>query len=248
LQHSGENAPDYLRQQVEIHKAYIEELEAAKQHNLGRASELEAELQEAEKANNFELQSISRNLDMLTAYVEAAFANLRETRQRTFPSIFYIAIDPAELPDRTVGDSGVNQSLNTLKDALKGLRAGVAQEWDLMMGESETLKKELADTRDLKEEIMMEVSRFKTLLEEQERNIKETEDENTRLKLECSRFAGQCEQQKAGLAQATQSSAKTIKDVLDSLTALTAKYEGVDFVATRVNLHPVHEANTDLVY
>lgn len=77
IKYEGENSPDYLREQIEIHKTYMQELENAKQKMQIQVDDIEAEIKNIKSSHEDELEMVINHLRNLTPYVEELFSDLR---------------------------------------------------------------------------------------------------------------------------------------------------------------------------
>ncbi len=144
-------------------------------------------------------------------------------------------------------NEAVGLALAELKKAIRGIKAGVTKSWELMETEYEEAKKELQETRAVKDEILAEVSRFKTLLEDQEKGIKEKEDENRGLAAECEQLRQTMQTERDGRMAGEKEDEATMRELCDGLSNVISKYEGVDFVTSRVALKPNVDFDQDRV-
>ena len=148
---------------------------------------------------------------------------------------------------RDLRNKAVISSLSELKKAIKGIKAGITRSWELMEKENEETKKEMMEARAVRDEILGEVNRFKNLLEDHERNIKEKEDEIAALASECNKLKEILEQEKEYRVNSELHTEEVIKEVYDSMFSIVTKYEGVDFVTSRINLRPSIDPSQDRV-
>eukprot|EP00826_Nyctotherus_ovalis_P047675 TRINITY_DN5517_c0_g2_i2.p1 TRINITY_DN5517_c0_g2~~TRINITY_DN5517_c0_g2_i2.p1 ORF type:complete len:383 (-),score=114.97 TRINITY_DN5517_c0_g2_i2:114-1262(-) len=184
LKYSKDNLDDQLK--IEAQRKHIEELEADKRLALEQQSTLEEENSNA-----------INSLHLLFNYIESTFSS--------------ITVDTESEVVKPLKNKEINNCINGIKDLVRGVKRGMSKSWKLLEEEGEEVKKELAETNAIKEDVMAELERFKSVMDDQELLIKEKQDENALLVEENQKLTAQLEEYK--------------KEVHDSLDGIISKYK-----------------------
>jgi len=230
---SGENDPEYLKQQIISHKEFIEELELARTNLQIKMKEQTALGKEWESRYEQESELITEELRNLLAFIEGAFTDLKSTDFPEVPS------------DGKLKNQTINYCLDEIKKSIKNIKGNITKNMEILETENLEAKKELEETLSVKNDIMGEIERFKGLLEEQEKNLKEKEELNSNLSTEISELKSSLEKQKEENINLQNTFNEITKETYENLFSVITKYEGIDFVTSRVNLKPNAEFEKD---
>lgn len=235
-QFSGENSPEYLKQQIEIHKAYMEELELAKENNLIKIEQIEQELKKITTSYEEELENIGNYLRSVILFIETAFADLK-------PNISML--EKADIQDKSILNKNIGYCFSELKNSIKGTREVLSKNWILLENENEALKNELGETRESRNDLASELDKMKIVLEQQIKLNKDKDDTIRSISDEIIKQKEINDRERKTNIIAEEQQAEFLRDFYDKLISVAGKYEGVDFVTARVNIRssPNKEAN-----
>jgi len=219
-QHSGENSLEFLQNQIHILKEKIEELNT---QNQILQEQFNNKLNEQEAIIQEEVKLISDQLRYLLEFIECTFADIRGEKGR---------IEEPRKPENKV----INSYIEKLKKFLIEIKGGIAKSLELMEKENESIRNELIETNCIKEDLLSEINRVKVVLEEQKSAIKENQGENESLLREISKLRNDLNYEKKQTALLSKQNSQHMSEIYEELFGLYAKYEGVDFVTSKVNI------------
>ena len=171
-QYSGNNSPEYLRQQITQHKEYIEEMKEEEELMKHKIRELEEHIQLHEVNFNEEGEIIYEELRLLLDYFELEFADLRTID---------VAIASSN-PEREPKNKGIVLCIAEMKKFIKEVKAAIAKTFTSLEQDDEGLKKELEEALIVRNDAITEITQLKDLLEVMKKKERETKNQNESLK------------------------------------------------------------------